>query len=189
MAVSSPPVPSPAQRAELLRALEARFHAHPQRHAGLEWAAFRSRLEAQPQAIRALHAMEASGGQPDVVGRDASTGAYLVFDCAPESPTGRRSLCYDPAALAARKENKPHGSALGLATQLGITLLSVEQYQHLQQLGAFDTKTSSWVLTPEPIRQQGGALFGDRRYGHVFFYHNGAESYYAARGFRGALRV
>lgn len=180
---------SPTQRAELLRTLQTRFEQHMQRHPGLAWAAVAARLASSHGSLAALHAMESTGGEPDVVGQDPVTGAVIFYDCAAESPKGRRSLCYDEAALAARKENKPGGSAVGMATALGIELLTEEQYRALQQLGDFDTKTSSWIQTPDAIRRRGGALFADRRYDHVFVYHNGADSYYAARGFRGALRV
>lgn len=174
---------------ELLNLLKTRFEKHMHRHAGLNWAEVQARLEADAQKLWSLGEMERTSGEPDVVGRDESTGAFIFFDCSPESPSGRRSVCYDPAALESRKENKPKDSAVGMAAAMGIELLSEEQYRTLQTLGEFDTKTSSWVKTPEDVRQLGGALFCDRRYGRVFVYHNGAESYYAARGFRGALRV
>ncbi|MEJ5223200.1 MAG: DUF4256 domain-containing protein [Anaerolineales bacterium] len=174
---------------ELLNLLKTRFEKHMRRHAGLNWAEVQTRLEADAQKLWSLGEMERTGGEPDVVGRDESTGAFIFFDCSPESPSGRRSVCYDPAALESRKENKPKDSAVGMAAAMGIELLSEEQYRTLQTLGEFDTKTSSWVKTPEDVRQLGGALFCDRRYGRVFVYHNGAESYYAARGFRGALKV
>jgi hypothetical protein len=176
-------------RDELLAALQERFAKHAQRHAGLVWAELRARLEANPDALRVLHAMEQSGGEPDVIAFDKPTGEYTFVDCAAESPSGRRSLCYDEPALAARKENKPGGSALAMAVAMGVDLLTETQYRRLQELGEFDRKTSRWVLTPPDVRALGGALFCDRRYGKVFVYHNGAESYYAARGFRGALRV
>ncbi len=185
----SVPEPTPQQKAELLRVLQARFEQNMSRHPGLSWALVQARLEAHPQKLAALFQMEATGGEPDVVGHDARTGQVIFFDCAAESPKGRRSLCYDHAALLARKQAKPAGSAVEMAAAMGIELLSEEEYLALQQLGAFDTKTSSWLRTPEGIRKQGGAIFGDRRYGRVFIYHNGAESYYAARGFRGSLRV
>lgn len=176
--------------AQLLQTLQARFDQHPQRHAGLDWCAVEARLQAGPaSAIASLAAMEASGGEPDVVGQEAASGAYLFCDCSTESPAGRRSLCYDPAAWTTRKENRPEGSAQASATAMGISLLTEAQYRHLQQLGEFDLKTSSWIATPEDVRALGGALFGDRRYGRVFVYHNGAQSYYAARGYRGWLRV
>ncbi len=180
---------SAEQREELLGVLKARFEKNMNRHHGLEWAAVQARLEAKPEKLWSLHEMERTGGEPDVVGHDKQTGEYLFYDCSAESPEGRRSLCYDRAALEARKANKPKDSAMNMAAALGIELLTEDQYRTLQQLGKFDTKTSSWVKTPADIRQLGGALFADRRYGHVFVYHNGADSYYAARGFRGALRV
>lgn len=180
---------SAEQREELLGVLKARFEKNMNRHHGLEWAAVQARLEAKPEKLWSLHEMERTGGEPDVVGHDKQTGEYLLYDCSVESPEGRRSLCYDRAALEARKANKPKDSAMNMAAALGIELLTEDQYRTLQQLGKFDTKTSSWVKTPADIRQLGGALFADRRYGHVFVYHNGADSYYAARGFRGALRV
>lgn len=177
------------QREELLRALKARFEHNMHRHQGLEWADIEARLAANPQKLWSLHEMERTGGEPDVVGQDNKTGDYTFYDCSSESPKGRRSVCYDPEALEARKEHKPKASAVGMAAAMGIELLTEEQYRELQQLGNFDTRTSSWVKTPADIRKRGGALFCDRRYGHVFVYHNGAESYYAARGFRGMLRV
>jgi len=173
----------------LLATLKARFEKHAGRHKGLDWAQVRARLEAQPARLVSLHQMEASGGEPDVVSYDGKTGEYLFVDCSPESPRGRRSLCYDHEALEARKENKPADSAMDRAAAMGIQLLNEAQYRELQQLGPFDTKTSSWIATPAGIRKLGGALFCDRRYDTVFVYHNGAESYYAARGFRGLLRV
>lgn len=178
-----------AQRDALLATLEARFAKHPTRHAGLTWAEVEARLHAAPAKLAVLHAMEQTGGEPDVVGRDAATGELLYYDCAAESPAGRRSVCFDREALDGRKENKPRSSAHDMAAELGITLLSEAEYRALQALGAFDTKTSSWIQTPANIRALGGALFGDRRYDTVFTYHNGADSYYAARGFRGVLRV
>ena len=159
------------------------------RHKDLEWANVRARLDANPEKVRSLLEMERTGGEPDVVGLDKKTGEYIFYDCSPESPGGRRSLCYDREALDSRKENKPKGCAMDLAGAIGIDLFSEEQYRELQELGEFDTKTSSWVKTPSEIRKLGGALFCDRRYDTVFVYHNGAESYYAARGFRGSLRV
>lgn len=177
------------QREDLLKALRARFEKHMDRHQGLEWAAVQAKLEKSPQKLRSLDEMERTGGEPDVVGRDKKTGEYVFFDCSPESPAGRRSVCYDREALDARKEHKPKNSAMDLAAAMGIDLLTEEQYRELQTLGEFDSKTSSWVKTPADIRKRGGALFCDRRYGHVFTYHNGADSYYAARAFRGALRV
>lgn len=173
----------------LIDILQARFAQHPQRHAGLGWGEIEARLRASPAALAVLARMEASGGEPDVIGRDAATGQYLYCDCSPESPAGRRSLCFDRQALDARKENKPKGCVTELAAALGVELLSEPQYRALQALGEFDTKTSSWVATPDDVRARGGALFCDRRYGRVFTYHNGAESYYAARGFRGLMRV
>lgn len=175
--------------ASLLGVLKARFEKNMQRHKGLKWADVVARLEANPAKLWALDKMEETWGEPDVVGYDKTTGEFIFYDCAAESPKGRRSICYDHKALEARKENKPANSALNMADEMGITILSEEQYRDLQQLGAFDLKTSSWVETPADIRKLGGALFCDRRYDTVFTYHNGAESYYAARGFRGALRV
>jgi hypothetical protein len=175
-------------RDELLETLRARFEKHMHRHGGIAWAAVRARLERDRDALRSLGAMEASGGEPDVIGDDAS-GHVTFCDCSAESPTGRRSLCYDKEALDSRKENKPPGAAVEIAAAMGIDLLTEQQYRELQQLGEFDTKTSSWIQTPPEVRSLGGALFCDRRYGKVFVYHNGAQSYYAARGFRGRLRV
>jgi hypothetical protein len=180
---------SPEQRGELLTTLKARFEKNLNRHQGLEWAKVQARLEANPEKLWSLHEMERTGGEPDVVGHDKKTGEYIFCDCSAESPKGRRSVCYDREALEARKEHKPENSAVGMATAMGIELLSEEQYRELQTLGDFDTKTSSWVKTPSDIRKLGGALFCDRRYGHVFTYHNGAESYYAARAFRGSLKI
>jgi hypothetical protein len=180
---------SPEQRDALLRALQARFEKNMKRHEGLAWASVQTKLEAHTEKLLSLSEMERTGGEPDVVGRDPKTGEYVFVDCAAESPTGRRSVCYDRAALESRKEHKPRNNAIDMATAMGIELLTEEQYRALQQLGDFDTKTSSWVTTPSHIRKLGGALFCDRRYGHVFVYHNGAESYYGARGFRGSLRV
>lgn len=176
-------------RDELLRTLEGRFGEHMQRHEGIAWSDVLARLDRNPDALTALHAMEATGGEPDVIGRDRDTGRFLFCDCSAQSPTGRRSVCYDREALDARKKNKPESSAVEMAAGMGIDLLTEEQYRHLQQLGEFDTTTSSWVRTPSDVRSLGGALFCDRRYGKVFVYHNGADSYYAARGFRGLLRV
>lgn len=173
----------------LIDLLGARFEQFRSRHPGVGWAAVVSRLALSPKAMGALRAMEASGGEPDVIGQDPASGEIMFCDCSAESPTGRRSLCFDGAALAARKENKPAGSAIDTAAAMGIELLTEEQYRYLQTLGEFDRKTSSWIQTPANIRKLGGALFCDRRYGHVFTYHNGAESYYAARGFRGAVKV
>ena len=180
---------SPKQREELLKALQARFEKNMNRHTGLEWAKVQARLEANAEKLWSLNEMERTGGEPDVVGHDKKTGEYIFYDCSAESPNGRRSLCYDREALDARKENKPKNNAAGMAAAMGIELLTEEQYRELQTLGDFDTKTSSWVMTPSNIRKLGGALFCDRRYSTVFVYHNGAESYYAARAFRGSLRV
>ena len=177
------------ERTLLLDTLRARFERHPQRHAGIDWKAAGARLGKNAAALAALHAMEASGGEPDVIGRDEATGAFVFCDCAPESPAGRRSLCYDGEALRTRKENKPAGSAMERAAAMGVELLDEAAYRVLQRLGEFDLKTSSWVATPADVRERGGALFCDRRYGRVFTYHNGAESYYAARGFRAVLKV
>lgn len=180
---------SPRQCEELLRALNARFEKHRNRHEGLEWAKVRAKLEANAAKLWSLNEMEATGGEPDVVGQDPTTGEYLFFDCSPESPGGRTGVCYDREALEARKEFKPKNSAVDLAAALGIELLTEEQYRELQKLGDFDTKSSSWLKAPPEMRKLGGALFGDRRFGRVFVYHNGAQSYYSGRGFRGALRV
>jgi hypothetical protein len=180
---------SSTQHKELLDALKVRFDKNMNRHIGIEWAKVPAKLEAHPEKLWSLNEMETTGGEPDVVGYDKKTGEYIFFDCSEESPKGRRSLCYDRVALDTRKENKPAGCAMDLATTMGVELLSEEQYRELQQLGKFDLKTSSWVKTPEAIRKLGGAIFCDRRYGTIFMYHNGAESYYAARGFRGSLRV
>jgi len=177
------------ERKELLSTLQARFEKNMPRHKGLTWAAVQARLEINATKLWSLNAMEVTGGEPDVVGYDKNTGEYIFYDCSPESPANRRSVCYDDEALASRKEHKPADSAVNMATEMGIELLTVEQYHALQKLGNFDTKTSSWVVTPADIRKLGGAVFCDRRYNTVFLYHNGAESYYAARGFRGALRV
>lgn len=177
------------ERDELLRALKARFEKNMNRHKDLEWAKVQARLEASPEKLRSLHEMESTGGEPDVVGHDEGTGEYIFYDCSAESPKGRRSLCYDREALDARKENKPENNAAEMAAAMGVELLTEEQYRELQKLGEFDLKTSSWVKTPSAIRKLDGALFCDRRYDHVFVYHNGAQSYYAARGFRGSLRV
>jgi hypothetical protein len=176
-------------REELLGALKARFEKNMNRHKGLEWAKIQAKLEANTEKLWSLHEMERTGGEPDVVGHDKKTGEYIFYDCSAESPKGRRSVCYDREALEARKEHKPENSAIDMAAAMGIELLKEEQYRELQRLGNFDTKTSSWVKTPSDIRKLGGAIFADYRYGNVFVYHNGAESYYAARGFRGWLRV
>jgi hypothetical protein len=177
------------QREELLRTLKARYEKNMNRHEGLEWAKVQANLEANTHKLWSLGEMERTGGEPDVVGFDKKSGAYIFYDCSVESPKDRRSLCYDREAWEARKENKPAGNATDMAAALGIELLTEEEYRELQKLGNFDTKTSSWIKTPSDIRKLGGALFCDRRYGNVFVYHNGAESYYAARGFRGSLRV
>ena len=180
---------SPEQHEELLGVLKSRFEKNMNRHPALEWANVQARLEANPEKVWSLHAMESTGGEPDVVGQDAKTGEYLFYDCSAESPKGRRSLCYDRQAWQARRENRPENTAMDVAAAMGVELLTEAQYRALQQLGEFDTKTSSWVKTPAEIRERGGAIFCDRRYNHVFVYHNGADSYYAARAFRGALRV
>jgi Protein of unknown function (DUF4256) len=180
---------SPEQRKELLRALKARFEKNIRRHKGLEWAQVQAKLEASTEKMWSLNEMERTGGEPDVVGLDKKTGEYLFCDCSAESPKGRRSVCYDHEALESRKEHRPKDSAMDMAAAMGIELLTEEQYRELQKLGNFDTKTSSWVKTPSDIRKLGGALFCDRRYDTVFVYHNGAESYYGARAFRGSLRV
>jgi hypothetical protein len=177
------------ERVSFLEVLRARFAAHQHRHPGLAWAAVQARLEANPARLWSLHEMEASGGEPDVVGHDASTGALLFFDCSPETPKGRVSVCYDRAGWESRKEHRPQTTAQDLAAKMGIALLDEEQYQWLQTLGEFDRKTSSWVQTPEPVRRLGGALYGERRYGRIFIGHNGAQSYYSVRGFRGWLKV
>jgi hypothetical protein len=169
--------------------LKSRFENNMHRHKGLTWEDVQARLTSNPEKLRSLNEMERTGGEPDVVGYDKKTGEFIFYDCSAESPSGRRSLCYDNEALKSRKEHKPKGSAVGMAEAMGIDLLTEEQYRELQTLGEFDTKTSSWIHTPDEIRKLGGALFCDRRYNHVFTYHNGAESYYAARGFRGSLRV
>jgi hypothetical protein len=173
----------------LLSTLQNRFENNRMRHPDLAWSTIQARLDAHPEKLGSLYQMEISGGEPDVVGYDPTEDAYLFFDCVPESPSGRRNFCYDRQALNSRKENKPTGDAVSMAESMGITLLTTEQYHTLQQFGAFDIKTSSWLQTPVEIRKRGGAIFGDRRYDHVFIYHNGAQSYYAARGFRGALQV
>ncbi|HSE40854.1 MAG TPA: DUF4256 domain-containing protein [Acidobacteriota bacterium] len=180
---------SPKQSEELLRTLKARFEKNMNRHKGLEWAKVQSRLEANSEKLWSLNEMERTGGEPDVVGHDKKTGEYIFYDCSTESPQGRRSFCYDREALESRKEHKPKNNAIDMAADMGIELLTEEQYRQLQKLGNFDTKTSSWVQTPSDIRKLGGALFCDRRYDTVFVYHNGAESYYAVRGFRGSLSI
>ncbi len=177
------------QREELLSVLKARFEQNVQRHPGLAWVNVYTRLERHPEKSWSLHEMEHTGGEPDVIGQDHGTGEYLFVDCSAESPSGRRSLCYDGEALESRKQAKPRSSALDMAREMGVELLTEEQYRGLQASGEFDLKTSSWVKTPASIRKLGGAIFCDRRYDAVFVYHNGAESYYAARGFRGLLRV
>ena len=180
---------SKKQREELLKTLQARFEKNTNRHQGLEWAKVRAKLDASAEKLWSLNEMERTGGEPDVVGHDKKTGEYIFYDCSAESPRDRRSLCYDRAAWDARKENKPKNNAIDVAAAIGVELLTDEQYRELQNLGDFDTKTSSWVKTPSNIRKLGGALFCDRRFDTVFLYHNGVESYYAARGFRGSLRV
>ena len=180
---------SPAQREELLRALKVRFEKNMTRHQRLDWDKLQARLEANPEKLWSLNEMERTGGEPDVVGHDKKTGEYIFFDCSPESPKGRTSVCYDREALESRKEYKPKNSAMDLAAAMGVELLTEEQYQELQKLGEFDTKHSSWLKTPADIRKLGGAIFGDRRFGRVFVYHNGAQSYYSGRGFRGSLKV
>lgn len=180
---------SPEQREKLLGTLKGRFEKNMSRHRGLEWAKVQARLEASSEKLWSLNEMERTGGEPDVVGHDAKTGEYIFYDCSAESPEGRRNVCYDREALEARKANKPADSAVNMAAGMDIELLTEEQYRELQELENFDTKTSSWVKTPSDIRKLGGALFADRRYGHVFVYHNGADSYYGVRGFRGLLRV
>lgn len=180
---------SPEQREALFSILKARFEKNKTRHPNLDWAPIQAKLEANPEKLWSLEEMESTGGEPDVVAQDPNTGEYIFYDCAAESPKGRRSICYDHEALESRKEHKPENSAVEMASDMGIELLSEEEYRALQELGNFDLKTSSWVKTPEAIRKLGGAIFCDRRYNHVFTYHNGAESYYGARGFRGVLRV
>jgi len=177
------------QREELLRILKARFEKNMNRHKGLEWTKVQAKLEASAEKLWSLNEMERTGGEPDVVGHDKKTGEYIFNDCSAESPKGRRSLCYDREALESRKEHKPADSAIDMAAAMGIEVLTEEQYRGLQKLGNFDTKTSSWLKTPSDIRKLGGGIFADRRYDHVFMYHNGADSYYAARGFRGSIRV
>ena len=179
----------PGQQGALLKTLKARFEKHMNHHQGLQWAAVQARLEANPERLWSFNEMERTGGEPDVVGHDKKTGEYVFYDCSADSPKRRRSVCYDREALEARKEHKPKNSATDMAAAMGIEILTEAQYRELQTLGDFDTKTSSWVKTPPDIRERGGAIFCDRRYDHVFTYHNGAESYYAARAFRGALKV
>lgn len=180
---------SPRQRQTLLETLAARFAANPGRHPGMDWAGVQARLVANPEKLWSLHEMERTGGEPDVVGQDRDSGEILFFDCSAQTPAGRTGLCYDGAALAARKPPKPVGSAVGLAVAMGVELLNEQQYLALQKVGEFDTKTSSWLQTPPEIRRLGGAIFGDRRFGRVFIYHNGGESYFSSRGFRPVLRV
>ena len=180
---------SPEQHTELLKVLKARFEKNMKRHKDLEWTKVQAKLEVNNEKVWSLNEMERTGGEPDVAGYDKKTGEYIFYDCSAESPKDRRSFCYDRRALESRKEHKPENTVIDMATDMGIELLTEEQYRELQQLGNFDTKTSSWVKTPEEIRKLGGAIFCDRRYNTVFMYHNGAESYYAARGFRGSLRV
>lgn len=180
---------TPKQREELLSVLKSRFEKNMKRHKDLEWAKVKSKLEASAEKLWSLNEMERTGGEPDVVGHDRKTGEYVFYDCSAESPNGRRSLCYDREGLESRKEHKPDNNAIDMADAMGIELLTEGQYRELQELGDFDTKTSSWLKTPSDIRALGGAIFADRRYDHVFVYHNGAGSYYAARGFRGSLRV
>lgn len=180
---------SSQQTKELIATLKTRFEKNMKRHKGIEWVKVQAKLEANPNKLWSLDDMETTGGEPDVVDFDKRTGEYIFYDCSAETPKDRRSICYDGEALKSRKENKPKSSAMEMAEEMGIDMLTEEQYRELQQLGEFDTKTSSWIKTPDAIRKLGGALFCDRRFNHVFTYHNGAESYYAARGFRGALRV
>ena len=180
---------SPPQREELLKTLKTRFEKNMSRHKGLEWAKVQAKLETNTEKLWSLNEMEKTGGEPDVVGHDKKRGEYIFFDCSPESPKGRASVCYDREGLESRKEHKPKNNAIDMAAAMGIELLTEEQYRELQKLGEFDTKTSSWVKTPVEMRKLGGALFGDRRFGRVFFYHNGAQSYYSGRGFRGWLGV
>lgn len=180
---------SPEEREQLLRALKIRFDKNKSRHAGVDWKKVQDRLESHPEKLWSLNEMERTGGEPDVVGHDKKTGEFIFYDCSAESPKGRRSLCYDSEGAESRKEFKPEGNVIDTAAAMGIDLLSEQQYRELQQLGEFDSKTSSWIKTPDEIRKLGGALFCDRRYNTVFLYHNGAQSYYAARGFRGSLRI
>ncbi len=174
---------------EILHILRSRFEKNMQRHKGLDWKKIQAKLESYPEKLWSLNEMERTGGEPDIVGTDTKTGAYIFFDCSAETPKERRSICYDPEALESRKEHKPKNSAVGMAAAIGIELLTEDQYRYLQQLGKFDTKTSSWLATPPAIRELGGAIFGDRRFDHVFIYHNGVESYYGVRGFRGSLSI
>ena len=179
----------PEQSEELFKQVKKRFEKNMNRHKGIEWSKVEKKLKAHPQKLASLFEMEETGGEPDVVGFDKKAGEYIFMDCSKQTPKGRRSVCYATEALESRKEHKPKNSALGMAYEMGIEILTEEQYRRLQELGEFDTSTSSWVLTPPEIRELGGALFGDRRFNHVFIYHNGAESYFGARGFRGSLRV
>lgn len=179
----------PAQRAELLSALKARFEKNMNRHKGLDWATVQAKIDANPEKLSSLHEMEKSGGEPDVVGYDKKTGEYVFYDCSAETPHGRRNICYDREGLESRKEFKPKDTAMDMAAAMGIEILTEQQYRQLQDLGKFDTKTSSWLGTPSEVRKLGGAIFGDRRYDRVFVYHNGAPSYYRVRGFRGSLKV
>ena len=180
---------SPKQREDFFKTLKARFEKNAKRHKGVDWAKVQARLEANAEKVWSLSEMESTGGEPDVVGFDKKSGEYIFYDCSPESPTGRKSVCYDREGLESRKEHKPANSAIGMASEMGIELLTEEEFHELQKLGHFDTKTSSWLETPPEIRELGGAIFGDYRFGRVFIYHNGAQSYYGARGFRGSLRV
>ncbi|GHN02351.1 hypothetical protein WSM22_38400 [Cytophagales bacterium WSM2-2] len=180
---------SPGESKELLGILMARFEKNRKRHEGLEWDKIQAKLQASPEKLWTLNEMETTGGEPDVIGQNKKTGEFVFYDCSAESPGGRRSICYDHEALESRKENKPGNSAIQMAKDMGVEILTEEEYRELQKLGSFDTKTSSWVKTPVAIRKLGGAIFCDRRYDHVFTYHNGAESYYAARGFRGSLKI
>ncbi len=181
--------PTKEQVEALIATLKERFEKYSERHPGITWEEMHAKLVDSPGKLRSLHEMEETGGEPDVIGFNKKSGEYIFCDCAAESPKGRRSLCYDPEALASRKEHKPKHSAVGMATEMGIELLTEDEYHALQELGTFDTKTSSWIKTPANVRKLGGGLFGDKRYGRTFIYHNGAESYYAARGFRGLLKV
>jgi hypothetical protein len=189
MAIKNKKELSPEQGEQLISVLKARFEKNKNRHIGLDWSNVQTKLEANPEKLWSLNEMERTGGEPDVVSHDEKTGEYIFYDCVAESPKGRRSLCYDREALDSRKEFKPENSAIDMAAEMGIELLTEEQYRELQQLGKFDTKTSSWIITPSDIRKLGGAIFADFRYNNVFIYHNGASSYYAVRGFRGSLRV
>jgi len=187
--MSQQKIVSQQQKEELLKTLQTRFEKNVNRHKNIEWEKVQEKLEANPEKLWSLNEMEETEGEPDVIKYDNTTDEYVFYDCSAESPKGRRSVCYDPEALASRKQHKPKHSAIGMAAEMGIELLTEEQYHELQQLGKFDTKTSSWIATPDDIRALGGAIFGDWRYGRTFIYHNGAESYYGARGFRGLLRV